>query len=103
MTQLVIPPQLGGPTSWEVTDYSSLPTDLLILGLIHTHPGFQSFMSSIDLHALHVYDIINSVKEIPLISIVLALEENHAPLFQLTDFGRSILTRCSSNGHHEHR
>ena len=56
----------------QITDYSSLCStspDQILLGLIHTHPGFQSFMSSIDLHALHDISRLTNTAEI---SIVLA-------------------------------
>ena len=75
-----------------------------MIGIIHTHPGFQAFMSSVDMHALFDVDSMNTIPGLPMISIVLAPEENHAPIFVLTEIGREILSRCKETmGHHLHR
>ena len=88
---MIIPPQIGGPTEWEVTDYGVLPLNVKIIGLIHNHLGFQAFMSLIDLHALYDQEVINPNPRIPFISIILSPEENDAPNFKLTTRGKEVL------------
>ena len=78
VTHVIITPQTSTSTSWEITDYGCIPTYLNIIGLIHTLPGFEAFMSSVDLHALYDYDRGSDVT-CPLISIVVAPERNEAP------------------------
>ena len=90
VTHVIIPQQTATSTSWEVTDYGCIPTHLKMIGLIHTHPGFEAFMSSVDLHALYDYDRGSDVT-CPLISIVVAPERNEAPVFKLTALGRKVL------------
>ena len=53
---LVLPKQVGGSDFWKTTDEAQLGTfsadnpGLTLVGTIHTHPGFDSTPSSVDLH-----------------------------------------------------
>jgi hypothetical protein len=69
-----------------------------MLGLIHTHPKMTSFLSSVDLHALHDYARANK----SLISIVLAPEKKTSPAYCLTDVGFLELSKCQEKGFHRH-
>ena len=104
VTHLVIPEQSGTSTFWEVNDvrqitnYFVYKPELIMLGLIHTHPGFSSFLSSIDLHALWDYARFNP----DMISIVLAPEKGTSPAYSLTKKGLKELSKCKEVGHHHH-
>ena len=104
VTHLIIPDQTGGPDRWEVEDLSQITTcfvrnpNLVMLGLIHTHPDMTSFLSSVDLHALYDYARNNP----DLISIVLAPERGTAPVFTLTEEGRERISNCTEDGFHHH-
>jgi STAM-binding protein len=88
VTHLIIPEQTGSSITWEVhderqiTNYFVYNPNLIMLGLIHTHPNMTSFLSSVDLHALWDYARDNP----SLISIVLAPE----------------LAKCKEVGFHHH-
>ena len=70
-----------------------------MLGLIHTHPKWDSFLSSVDIHALWDY-----AKDNPsLISIVLAPKKNTAPAYCLTSLGFREISQCKEKGFHKHR
>jgi STAM-binding protein len=75
---LLIPKQNGYDTyfetsnEYEISNFLNSDPDLVLLGLIHTHPGFDAFLSSIDLHMLHRYTLDNP----SVINIVLAPEKN---------------------------
>ena len=97
MTHLLVPEQSATSTSWEVhderqiTNYFSCNTDLIMLGLIHTHPNMTSFLSSVDLHGLWDYARDNP----SLVSIVLAPERRTAPAFCLTERGLADIGKCT--------
>ena len=104
VTHLIIPQQISASDRWEVEDERQITNlftynpDLTMLGLIHTHPRMESFLSSVDLHALHDYARSNP----SLISIVLAPERKTAPAFCLTSFGMKEIGKCTAKGFHQH-
>ena len=80
ITHILVPEQNGSHDRWEVKDVRQISNffsynDLILLGLIHTHPAMSSFLSSVDLHALWDYARNNK----SLISIVLAPEKKNSP------------------------
>ena len=89
---------------WEVQDERQITNyvvyhDMIMLGLIHTHPQMTSFLSSVDLHALWDYAKDNQ----SLVSIVLAPEKKTPPAYCLTKLGLSLenarkLVSTSTNG-----
>ena len=89
VTHLLIPQQTAASDRWMVHDERQLTNyfvnneDLIMLGLIHTHPNMTSFLSSVDLHALYDYAKDNH----SLVSIVLAPERDTAPAYCLTSRG----------------
>jgi proteasome lid subunit RPN8/RPN11 len=105
VTHLLVPEQSATSTSWDVYDERQIPnyfsynSDLIMLGLIHTHPNMISFLSSVDLHGLWDYARDNP----SLVSIVLAPKRKTAPAFCLTEHGLSAIGKCQKNGHHKHR
>jgi STAM-binding protein len=105
VTHLLVPEQSATSTSWDVhderqiTNYFSYNPDLIMLGLIHTHPNMTLFLSSVDLHGLWDYARDNP----SLVSIVLAPERKTAPAFCLTEHGLTAIGKCKKSGHHKHR
>ena len=104
ITHLLVPEQKGSHDHWEVNDVRQISNffaynNLIMLGLIHTHPGFSSFLSSVDLHALWDYARNNK----SLISIVLPPEEKTAPAFCLTNVGLEKLRKCKDKDFHRHK
>jgi proteasome lid subunit RPN8/RPN11 len=104
VTHLLIPEQTAASDRWEVQDERQITNffvyhpELILLGLIHTHPKMTSFLSSVDLHALWDYARFNN----RLVSIVLAPEKKTAPAFCLTDHGLAELSKCKETGFHRH-
>ena len=94
---LLIPKQNGYDTyfetasEYEISNFFNSDPDLILLGIIHTHPGFDAFLSSIDLHMFHRYTLDN----LSVISIVLALS--------LTNTGVLCLNSCKRDIHRQHR
>ena len=105
VTHLIIPQQTATSDAWEVHDERQITNffvyhpDLIMLGLIHTHPRMTSFLSSVDLHALWDYARHNY----SLVSIVLAPEKKTSPAFCLTSLGLTEIGKCKKNGFHKHR
>jgi hypothetical protein len=105
VTHLLIPEQTSASDRWEVQDERQITNffvyhpELLMLGLIHTHPKMDSFLSSVDLHALHDYARSNK----SLVSIVLAPEKKTSPAYCLTDVGFLELSKCKEKGFHRHK
>ena len=94
---MLIPKQIGYDTyfertsEYEISNFFNSDPDLILLGIIHTHPGFDAFLSSIDLHMFHRYTLDN----LSVISIVLALS--------LTKTGVLCLNSCKGDIHRPYR
>ena len=105
VTHLIIPEQIAASDRWEVqderqiTNYFVYQPEMIMLGLIHTHPKMTSFLSSVDLHALWDYAQDNQ----SLISIVLAPERKTSPAYCLTKLGLSEIGKCKETGFHKHK
>ena len=105
VTHLIIPEQTARSDRWEVQDERQITNffvhypELIMLGLIHTHPRMTSFLSSVDLHALWDYARFNK----SLISIVLAPERETSSAYCLTDYGLTEISKFQDTGFHEHR
>ena len=102
---IFVPKQVGHADRFETVDetdtfnfFNDNP-ELLLLGVIHTHPGFESFLSSVDLHMLYNYACSHSF----VISIVLAPELNTFPAYVLTKKGLETLRACKKTGFHRHK
>ena len=105
VTHLIIPEQTARSDYWEVQDERQITNhfvynpDMIMLGLIHTHPNMTSFLSSVDIHALWDYARHNP----SLVSIVLAPEKGTSPAFCLTSLGLTEVGKCKQNGFHKHK
>ena len=97
-TRIFVPKQVGHADRFETVDETDTfnffkdNPELIDLGVIHTHPGFESFLSSVDLHMLYNY-----------VSIVLAPELDTFPAYVLTKKGLETLNSCKKTGFHRHK
>lgn len=97
VTHLLIPKQRGTYTTCCSLDEAQICTyhtefNLMLLGWIHTHPEFDCFLSSIDLHMQLGYQVIMPEA----IAVVLAPKrEKSRGIFSLTKTGLDTLKKCS--------
>ena len=107
---LVLPKQVGGSDFWKTTDEAQLGTfsadnpGLTLVGTIHTHPGFDSTPSSVDLH--QQYEL--QAQQPSSIAVIVAPERNQSPFYTITPCGMTVLRDCTAdrtidNGFHLHR
>ncbi|OQV25277.1 putative STAM-binding protein [Hypsibius exemplaris] len=95
VTHVLIPNQKGTDSYCEdldegtVAEYA-ITRDLIQLGWIHTHPSQTAFLSSVDMHMQHGYQIMLPEA----IAIVLAPTYDDVGFFRLTDYGMDIVSRC---------
>lgn len=105
VTHLILPPQHGTHDSCEVDNYeivanSFFEGNLLQVGWIHTHPGYRTFLSSVDLH-----NHVRPQSELPeYFAIVYSPKyEPHYEIFSVTDPGLEHLSACPKGlSFHEH-
>lgn len=96
VTHLLIPKQQGTYTTCSSLDEEQILTyhtefNLMPLGWIHTHPEFDCFLSSIDLHMQMGYQLIMPEA----VAIVLAPKrEKSQGIFNLTKNGMNVLKNC---------
>ena len=104
VTHLVIPIQTGMPDSWTVSDERQITNffithpDLILLGLIHTHPNTSSSLTSMDLHSLWSYAKMNPA----IVSLVVTPDDNLINSFSMTPLGLSEIRSCRQTGFHQH-
>ena len=101
ITALLFPKQQGHSTYFEqeeggILEYSKWLQEkqFLLIGWIHTHPQFESFMSSVDLHMQK--NLQCSLAEA--ISIVVSPKYDTSPIFRLTSVGLDQLKNCHKKG-----
>ncbi|XP_014677274.1 PREDICTED: AMSH-like protease [Priapulus caudatus] len=107
VTHLILPEQVGASDHCQVTELGERQVldiiesnNIIYLGWIHTHPQFDVFMSSVDLH--------NHLGQQCLLAEAFAvvvnpnIEEPRVGLFHLTECGLHGLSQCQDRGFHEH-
>ena len=67
------------------------------VGWIHTHPLYDAFLSSIDVHTQ--YSIQKDASQA--VAIVCATKKNQIGYYRLTDMGMSAVSKCSQDGFHQ--
>ena len=102
ISHIIFPKQVGMPTYYTETDGNNYGTlfiekQLTQLGTIHSHPNFQSFMSSVDLH-MHAFI---QRDENSAVAIVYSPLYETAPFFTITDLGLGVLLSCDQTDHDE--
>jgi len=106
ITTLVIPKQTGTSDTCQAVDEESIfayqdAQQLLTIGWIHTHPGYEAFLSSIDLHTHCGYQ--SMLPE----SIAIVMAPRFQPsyqIFTLTEpYGLKTIQDCPhATGFHQH-
>lgn len=97
VTHLIIPKQIGTYTTCVSLNEEDILTyhttnNLIMIGWIHTHPDFDCFLSSIDLHMQLGYQLILPEA----IAVVLAPKrEKSIGIFTLTKKGIEVLKNCT--------
>ena len=79
-------------------EYCTTHPSLLCMGWIHTHPTFDCFLSSIDLHTTFGYQ--QSLPEA--IAVVVSHHANTTLAFRLTPAGMGVIRGCHERGFHQH-
>ena len=110
ITELIIPKQIGKPDAWIIDEEKENETEgffdymndnnLKICGTIHTHPKFECFLSSVDLHNHFLVQKTNPNA----IAIVYSDMFNEAKIFHLTELGMNTIQKCTRHPseHHSH-
>jgi len=103
ISHLVIPKQSGKSDSctmegledvWEVYDR----LDIIFLGWIHTHPEYDVFLSSVDMH--NQYEWQHMLPEA--IAIVCSIKFNQVGFLTLTPAGLAEIGSCNKTNFHPH-
>ena len=107
VTTLIVPQQTGTRDTCETLEGAeedilsyALSNDLLTVGIIHTHPTQECFLSSVDMHTILSYQ-----QMLPdAISIVVAPTDKVLPVgvFRLTGLGFEKIRSCKLQGFHDH-
>lgn len=103
ITHLLIPKQSGKSDScdmegledvWDIHDKE----DIILLGWIHTHPAYDVFLSSVDMHNQYEYQ--NMLPEV--LAIVCSIKCNETGFLSLTDHGMQEIGSCQLKNFHPH-
>ena len=104
VTHLIIPNQHGTHDTCEVLNDELMPAmlsdlELVQLGWIHTHPKYEAFLSSVDLHTHFSYQMMLPES----IAIVWApISTPNYGIFTLTTDGMAEIENCTQRGFHLH-
>lgn len=106
VNRLILPPQKGSRDQVEMLDEEVLLEEtmmkgFIVLGWIHTHPEFDCFLSSIDVHTTLSYQLL--LEEA--IAIVMAPKDRKRKcgVFRLsTPGGLELVKDCKQRGFHQH-
>ena len=95
VTHVLIPKQKGTDSYCEDLDEGdvaelAISENLIQLGWIHTHPSQTAFLSSVDMHMQHGYQIMLPEA----IAIVLAPKFNDVGFFRLNNYGMEMIGQC---------
>lgn len=106
VNHLLVPRQKGTRDQVEMIDEEILLTEvlskgLMVLGWIHTHPVFQCFLSSIDVHTTLPYQLL--LEEAIAVVMAPTDRKRKCGVFRLTTPGGMDLIRdCQLRGFHQH-
>jgi len=104
ITTCLLPKQKGTHDSCTTTneeqiwEFQSQHPELIMLGWIHTHPDYQAFLSSVDMHNQYLYQSL--LPE----ALALVVSPNYKEIgaFRLTDIGVTVIGNCKEKGFHPH-
>ena len=102
ISTLIIPKQVGTTSTCECREEEQVVAqiqndDLILVGWIHTHPLYDVYMSSIDVHTQ--YTMQKDVEEA--IAIVCATGKGRTGYYRLTTQGMETVSACQKTGFHE--
>eukprot|EP00210_Caulerpa_lentillifera_P004746 g4530.t1 len=107
ITTLLVPKQKGTRDQVEMLNEELLLEEvltkgLMVLGWIHTHPVFQCFLSSIDVHTTLPYQLL--LDEAVAIVMAPTDRKRKCGVFRLTTpGGMDLIKECQKRGFHEHK
>lgn len=107
ITKLIFPKQKGYTDQVEMLNEEDvvgevLSEDLIVMGWIHSHPIFDSFLSSIDVHTTLPYQIL--LPEAVAIVMAPTDRKRKCGIFRLTTpGGMETIKQCELRGFHEHK
>ncbi|CAG5111202.1 Oidioi.mRNA.OKI2018_I69.chr2.g5532.t1.cds [Oikopleura dioica] len=104
ITTCLLPKQKGTHDSCTTTneeqiwEFQSQHPELIMLGWIHTHPDYQAFLSSVDMHNQYLYQSL--LPE----ALALVVSPNYKEIgaFRLTETGLTVIGNCKEKGFHPH-
>jgi len=105
ITHCLIPKQKGTHDSCvttneeQILEFQDKNPELLMLGWIHTHPDYNAFLSSVDLHNHYLYQCMM----VESIAIVVSPKFNETGAFILTEEGMKVIGSCQKSGFHPHQ
>lgn len=102
VTHLIIPNQVGDTATCECRDEEQITqvlqdSEMVQLGWIHTHPLYDTFLSSVDVHTQ--YNIQRELRGA--VAIVCAVRKEKTGYFRLTEKGLLEVGQCKKVGFHE--
>jgi len=103
VTHLLLPKQSGKSDRCDLENYEELGDtydreDIILVGWIHTHPAYDVFLSSVDMHNQYEYQ--NMLPEF--VGIVCSIKFNQTGCLTLTDHGMSEIGACNLDNFHPH-
>ena len=86
---------------FRINKFSAQHPELIMLGWIHTHPDYQAFLSSVDMHNQYLYQsllpealaLVVSVRHFHIYTYLLILQPNYKEIgaFRLTETGLAVI------------
>jgi STAM-binding protein len=103
VTHLLIPKQTGKSDRCDLQGHEDLgdaydSEDIILVGWIHTHPAYDVFLSSVDMHNQYEYQ--NMLSEF--VAIVCSIKFNETGYLTLTDAGMEDIGKCTQENFHPH-
>jgi len=101
VTHLVIPKQSGKSDRCDLECYEELgeqydKDDIIMVGWVHTHPQYDVYLSSVDMHNQYEYQ--NMLTEF--VAIVCSIKFNRTGYLSLTSEGMEEIGRCDKDNFH---
>lgn len=103
LSHLIIPSQTGTNDTCELIGFETvsktfLKENLIQLGWIHTHPTFDVFLSSVDMHTQYKFQ-----RLLPeTMAIVCSIRHKTHGFLKLSDSGMAEIGSCERHGFHPH-
>jgi len=103
VTHLLIPKQTGQSDRCDLQGHEELGDtydneDIILVGWIHTHPAYDVFLSSVDMHNQYEYQ--NMLDEF--VAVVCSIKFNETGYLSLTEEGMQEIGKCSQTNFHPH-